>query len=146
VLLCRIAVVVLCTAALAGCSPGIDDSEPTPEEFLAEEPYAEPPAVTLAPTPDQAGIPVVGCPTAGDVKDALTDAGTLERGSGMDVDRPTCAGDWSAATITAADVDPLRVVLQTRGGRLYVVVAGTGVCDDPAVAGAPAQVRAAAGC
>jgi hypothetical protein len=142
----RIIALAALAVTLTACSPGMDDSEPSPEDFLAEEPYLEPPPVTLAPTPSQEGIPVAGCPSGGDVQDALTDAGTLERGAGMSVGPPTCAGDWTAATVTAGDADPLQVVLRTREGRMYVVVAGSGVCDDPEVAGAPARVLAAAGC
>jgi hypothetical protein len=142
----RIIALLALAVALAACSPGIDDSEPAPEEFLAEESYTDPPAVALSPTPAQEGVPVAGCPSTGDVQDALTDAGTLERGAGMTVGPPTCAGDWSATTVTAGDADPLQVVLRSRDGRMYVVVAGTGVCDDPGVAAAPARVLAAAGC
>jgi hypothetical protein len=50
------------------------------------------------------------------------------------------------ATVTAPDADPLGVVLERRNGRLYVVVAGTAVCEDPDAAEAPARVRAAIGC
>ena len=142
----RIAALFALAATLAACSPGIDDSGPTPEEFAAAEPTTAPPDVSPSPTPSQAGVPVAGCPSRGAVQDALTAAGTLDRGSGTTVAAPTCAGAWTATTVTAAGADPLRVVLRTRAGRMYVVVAGTGLCGDPAVAGAPARVLAAAGC
>jgi hypothetical protein len=108
-----------------------------------ESPFGSP-----SPTPSQAGVPVTACPTRAQVVTALQAAGAVEPGApGLELpDRPVCAGDWVGATVTAPDADPLGVVLERRNGRLYVVVAGTAVCEDPDAAEAPARVRAAIGC
>jgi hypothetical protein len=138
-------VVALAAAALAGCGRGIpDDPGPGPEAFRE----TEPPPLSFSPPPPQSGAPVDGCPTAAQVLDALAGAGTIEAGApGLSVaGRPTCAGDWTAARVAGPKTEPLDAVLQTRKGRLYVVVAGSVVCGDPAAAGAPARVRAALGC
>jgi hypothetical protein len=141
---------VLSSAVLAvtlvGCSRLPDDPGPGPEDF-AEEEIPEPSPVSLSPTPPQEGVGVSGCPGSSDVLAALIGAGTVESAAGLATDgAPTCAGDWSAAIVTATDADPIHVVLQTRGGRLYVVVAGSAVCGDPDISTAPAAILTAAGC
>jgi hypothetical protein len=135
---------VAAATALAGCSSVPDDPGPAPADF-ADDPV---PSVSPEPTPSQSGVPVTGCPTRGQVLDALAGAGAVDpAATGLSVPtRPTCAGDWSAATVTVPAADPLEVVLRARNGRLYVVTAGSGLCADPDVIGAPAAVRAAAGC
>jgi hypothetical protein len=136
---------VVCAAvALAGCSSLPDDRGPSPADF-ADEPT---PSISPSPTPSQSGVPVTGCPTGAQVLAALAGAGAVDAAApGLSVERrPTCAGDWSAATVAVPDADPLEVILRSRGGRLYVVTAGSGLCGDPDVADAPATVRTAAGC
>jgi hypothetical protein len=130
--------------ALAGCSSLPDDPGPSPADF-AEEP---PPSLAPSPTPSQSGVPVSGCPTGEQVLTALAGAGVVDPAAhGLTVAaRPTCANGWSAATVTGPDADALEVILRNRSGRLYVVTAGSGLCGDPDVAGAPVSVRAAAGC
>jgi hypothetical protein len=136
--------VLAVAAALAGCSSVPDDPGPSPADF-ADDPV---PSRSPEPTPSQSGVPVTGCPTAAQVLDALAGAGAVDpAATGLTVSgRPTCAKDWSAATVAGPDADPLEVVLRTRNGRLYVVTAGSGLCGDPDVADAPAAVRTAAGC
>jgi hypothetical protein len=135
---------VAAAAVLAGCSSVRDDPGPSPADF-ADDPV---PSTSPEPTPSQSGVPVAGCPTRAQVLAALAGAGAVDpAATGLSVPRrPTCASDWSAATVTVPDADPLEVVLRTRSGRLYVVTAGSGLCADPDVAAAPATVRAAAGC
>jgi hypothetical protein len=136
--------VVTAAAALAGCSTLPDDPGPSPADF-ADDPV---PSRSPEPTPSQSGVPVGGCPTPAQVLSALAGAGAVDpAATGLSLSRrPTCAGAWSAATVTVPDADPLEVVLRTRNGRLYVVTAGSGLCGDPDVAVAPEPVRAAAGC
>jgi hypothetical protein len=121
------------------------DPGPTASDFVDE---VEPTFVSLSPTPSQAGVPVSGCPTPAEVLTALNAAGAVDPGrSGIAVDGPpTCASGWTAATVTAPDVDPLSAVLQTRKGRLYVVVAGSALCQDSDLDDAPPPIRAAVGC
>ncbi|HEY0357469.1 MAG TPA: hypothetical protein VGD11_02750 [Mycobacteriales bacterium] len=140
----RIITALAVAAALAGCSSVPDDPGPSPADF-ADDPV---PSLSPEPTPSQTGVPVTGCPTGAQVLDALAGAGAVDpAATGLAVPRrPTCAGDWSAATVTGPEADPLEVVLRTRNGRLYVVTAGSALCADPDVADAPPAVRAAAGC
>jgi hypothetical protein len=131
--------------ALGACSSLPDDPGPTASDFVDE---VEPTAVSVSPTPPQAGVPVSGCPTATEVLTALDAAGAVDpERPGIAVDGPpTCVSGWTAATVTARDGDPLSAVLQTRNGRLYVVVAGSALCDDPDLGDAPPRIRAAVGC
>jgi hypothetical protein len=136
--------VVTAAVALGGCSSVPADPGPTPADLI-DPPV---PSISPSPTPSQSGVPVAGCPTGAQVLAVLAGAGAVDpAASGLSVERPpTCAGDWSAATVAVPDADPLEVILRSRGGRLYVVTAGSGLCGDPDVADAPATVRAAAGC
>jgi hypothetical protein len=140
--------VLAASAALAGCSSIPDDPGPPPSAFEDPGVPTESPFGSPSPTPSQAGVPVTGCPTRAQVLTALTAAGAVEPdapGLGLP-DRPVCSGDWAGATVTAPDADPLGVLLERRKGRVYVLVAGTAVCEDPDAAGAPPAVRTALGC
>jgi hypothetical protein len=141
-----IAAAVIVAAALTGCSRLPDDPGPTPAD-LAEDPVPTDPPISVSPPPQQAGVPVDGCPTKAQVLTALTEASAIPADHrGLTVPRPTCAGDWAGVTVTASGGDPMGAVLQRLGGRLFVTVAGSTVCADPAAANAPATVRTAAGC
>lgn len=128
--------VVTCVGLLTACGAG-DKSEKQPPLGSAR------PTATV-PATSPAAAASTACPSRAQIADAISAA---DHSTGVIVStKVVCQDGWATAPMRYPGADPARAVARLQNGEVRLVTYGTdGLCDDPQMKKAPAEIKKALG-